>query len=252
MSKTGEVGYKSVFSSLCAVLSVSAFLSLQGCSQPFAGTSFVQRPSGVQDQDTSAHSIVSNSPELRFAHEVDRYGPLVRKYAEKFGMDWVLVMAVIHQESKFDQEAVSSRGAYGLMQIMPLTQAELIGKLGVDETVTPRNNIKAGVYHLRKLYGSFHASPPEDRLRLTLAAYNAGIGRVQDAQRIADFLGNDPKKWESVRQALSLLTRNNYTLHERIWPEGRPSSGYFRNSRQTIEYVDAVTEYYQDYAVALR
>jgi membrane-bound lytic murein transglycosylase F len=252
MTRAGEVGYKSVLSAACTILVVLSFFTLEGCSQPFAGTSFIQRPPESPEVDTVALANVPNSSELRLAHAVDRYGPLVRKFSEKFGMDWALVMAVIHQESKFDHEAVSPNGAYGLMQIMPVTQAELIDKLGVDETVTPRNNIKAGIYHLRKLYGQFHGSSKEDRLRLTLAAYNAGIGRIQDAQRIAAYLGNDPKRWESVRQALALLSRNSYTLHARIWPEGKPSSGYFRNAKETIEYVDAVTDYYQDYAVALK
>ena len=252
MKRTGEVGYQSVSSATSTILLILSFIALEGCSQPFAGTSFVQRPPESSEPDTVAHSRVSDPAESRLSHAAERYGPLVRKYSDAFGMDWALVMAVIHQESKFDHQAVSRTGAYGLMQIMPVTQAELSDKLGVDETVTPRNNIKAGIYHLRKLYGQFHASGREDRVRLTLAAYNAGIGRIQDAQHIASYLGNDPNRWESVKQALPLLSRNSYTLHARIWPDGKPSSGYFRNARETSEYVDAVTDYYQDYAMALR
>jgi membrane-bound lytic murein transglycosylase F len=183
---------------------------------------------------------------------VDRYGPMVRKYSDQFGMDWVLVMAVIKQESKFDHEAVSHRGAYGLMQIMPITQMELVDKLGVSETATPRNNIKAGIYHLRKLSDAFRGAPKDDRIRLMLAAYNAGIGRIQDAQRIASYLGNDPNRWQSVRDALPLLSRNNYTLHARVWEDGRPPSGYLRNWRQPTDYVASVTDSYQEFSLALR
>ena len=59
------------------------------------------------------------------------------------------------QESRFNFEAVSYKGAYGLMQIMPMTQIEIAEKIGVDEASTPRNNIKAGIYHLKSLFAIF-------------------------------------------------------------------------------------------------
>jgi membrane-bound lytic murein transglycosylase F len=234
-------------------LLLAAIFQLQGCSQPFTGTSFAQKPSGVKENDAAiSASSPTTSSEFQFTGAVDRYGPMVRKYSDQFSMDWVLVMAVIKQESKFDHEAVSHSGAYGLMQIMPITQMELVDKLGIIETVTPRNNIKAGIYHLRSLSESFRDAPREDRIRLMLAAYNAGIGRIQDAQKIAAYLGNDPKRWQSIRDALPLLSRNNYTLHGQVWEDGRPPSGYFRNWRQTVDYVGSVSDSYQEFSLALR
>lgn len=241
-------------------LSVAAFfnfffisLFLVGCSQPIAGTSNLQKAIINDSPSPLAEGVVFRQRTIRLSSGAQQqYGSIAKKYADQFGMDWVLVMAVMNQESRFDHEAVSHRGAYGLMQIMPMTQMELSEKLGIAETMTPRNNIKAGIYHLRSLYEAFPRARYEDRIRLMLAAYNGGFGRVMDAQHIAEYFGNDPNSWESVKDALSLLTKSNYTLHQHIWPEGMPSKGYFKNWRETVDYVDAVTEHFEDYTVALR
>jgi membrane-bound lytic murein transglycosylase F len=183
---------------------------------------------------------------------LEKYIPLVKKFASEYGIDWVLVLSVIKQESSFDHEAVSEKGAYGLMQLMPLTQIELSEKLGVEEASSPRNNIKAGIYYLKSLFLSFENVPREDRICLMLAAYNAGLGRIQDAQKIAIYMGNDPRRWASIKAALPFLSKKNYTLHSRIWNAGSPPSGYFRDSRQTIEYVDTILKCYDRYSLALR
>jgi membrane-bound lytic murein transglycosylase F len=183
---------------------------------------------------------------------LDRYLPLVKKYAQEYRIDWVLILAMMKQESRFNHEAVSYKGAYGLMQIMPVTQIELAEKLGVEETITPRNNIKAGIYHLKSLYTIFENMQEEDRTCLSLAAYNAGLGRVLDAQKIASYMGNDPHRWSSVREAFPFLTKKNYTLHSRIWNDGCPPSGYFRNPRQTVDYVDNIMISYERYSLSLK
>ncbi len=89
--------------------------------------------------------------------------------AARHGMPKNLVLAVIAVESQFDPLAVSSRGALGLMQLMPAT-AQI---LGVSDPFDPRENIDAGVRHLRALMDRF-----DNDLPLALAAYNAGAGAV--------------------------------------------------------------------------
>jgi len=254
MKKATEAGPRTEY--LATVVLIGSFVFLvafTGCSEPLAGTSLIRKAPDVDDsQPVSRGATLSSSPSRQVDWAIDRYTPIVRRYSDQYGIDWLLVLAVMEQESKFDHDAVSHRGAYGLMQLMPITQIELTEKLGISETVTPRNNIRAGVYHLRGLYSSFAKAKREDRTRIALAAYNAGIGRIQDAQRIAAYLGNDPNKWDSIREALPLLTKNNYTLHWKIWEDGRPSSGYFRDWHQTIEYVDQVLDNFQEFNVALR
>jgi membrane-bound lytic murein transglycosylase F len=175
------------------------------------------------------------------------YGKTIHEYSRRYDLDWRLVFAVMRQESRFSIEAESHRGAIGLMQIMPATFETIAERMGLEDIMNPRNNIAAGIRHLSELSNSFEGASPEDRTRLTLAAYNAGIGRVLDAQHLAVFLNDNPMTWEGVRDALPFLSRRYTTLHERAWESDRPRNGYFKDYRQTVEYVDRVMAYYNDY-----
>ncbi len=98
--------------------------------------------------------------------------------AGRYGVDPFLVAAVIHTESGFRNEAVSSEGALGLMQIMPPTAswvAEKIGYVGFDPEMLfqPSCNIEIGAWYLNDLFGQFG-----DNHAVILAAYNAGRGEV--------------------------------------------------------------------------
>ncbi len=180
------------------------------------------------------------------------YAKYAKKHAATFGLDWKLVIAVIEKESSFRHSAVSPKGAYGLMQIMPGTRAEIREKLGIAEARSPYNNVKAGSYYLNRLSRNFKQSDEQNRLKLTLAAYNAGLTRVRDAQRIARYLGEDGNSWENVRAALPLLSRRFKSLHKQVWDDGRPRGGYFGNPEETIEYVDRVLGAYAEYALVSR
>ena len=91
-------------------------------------------------------------------------------YAKRYQLDPALLLAVIHVESNFRQDAISRRGAVGLMQLMPPTAA----KLEVTNIHDPLQNIQGGAKQLRHLLNVYHGN-----LRLALAAYNAGVHRVK-------------------------------------------------------------------------
>lgn len=112
----------------------------------------------------------------------------LREASRAYGIDYELLQALIATESGFDTDAVSPKGAVGLMQIMPAT-AQRYGvtadrKTPVEKKLTdPRINIKAGSRYLRYLIDLFPG-----RLELALAAYNAGEGAVQRAgNRIPNY-----------------------------------------------------------------
>ena len=179
------------------------------------------------------------------------YGHTLRKYSQKYGFDWRLMMAVMRIESRFHPKASSRRGAEGLMQIMPVTQSQIADELGFDELdlQLPNKNIHGGIYYLGRIYKSYKGQgiSHENRLRLTLAAYNAGTGRIADARAMAKYMNDNPNEWSAVKSALSLLSRKYSTLHRNIWETGRPASGYYRQWQQTTGYVESVMSYYAEY-----
>jgi membrane-bound lytic murein transglycosylase MltF len=237
-----------------AMLSIGSLaLCLAGCSQ-YSTSEFMSRKSGGTENPRENAILFAGETVATSSFHIHNpsIAPLVRTYSKQYGVDWILALSVLRQESRFSDTAVSEKGAYGLMQLMPLTQIELSEKIGVDEATSPKNNLRAGIYHLKSLKKVFEKASPKDQTCLALAAYNCGLGRICDAQKVAVYMGNDPMKWPSVRTALVFLSRKNYTLHKKIWEEGVPPSGYFRDWRQTVAYVDEVMKHYDDYSLAMK
>ncbi len=236
-----------------ATLPLVLLLISVGCTKTMVNGTYTQKPEKPADIVENTAGLIGSqnniSSQLRAA---EQYIPLVKSYAQKYEIDWILVLAMMKQESLFDLEAVSHRGAYGLMQLMPLTQIEIAERLSLQETISPRNNILAGIYYFKSLYSNVQGVTEDDRLRIALAAYNAGLSRIYDAQTIARYLGENPLEWNSVAKALTLLTKQNFTLHQRIWEAGKPPSGYFRDWKQTHNYVNEIITRYNTYSLTLR
>jgi soluble lytic murein transglycosylase-like protein len=95
---------------------------------------------------------------------------LVVKTAQRHGLDPDLVLALVSVESAFRKDAVSPKGAQGLMQLMPATAREL----GVKNAFDPSENLDAGTRYLEALLKQFKGD-----VKLALAAYNAGPGAVK-------------------------------------------------------------------------
>ena len=175
------------------------------------------------------------------------YGSYIQKYSKRYGFDWKLILSIIKQESNFAMGAESHKGALGLMQIMPNTGRALASELNLEEVISPRNNISAGIYYLWKLSESFENADDNNKLKLTLASYNCGLLRVQSAQDIVRYHEGDPNDWALVSDALTKLSKENSNLHVQVWNKIAPPSGYFDNASQPIGYVNNITRFYNTY-----
>jgi soluble lytic murein transglycosylase-like protein len=103
------------------------------------------------------------------ARDPKEFEPIIDSYAAEYGVDKSLVKAMILVESGYDPNAVSPKGAVGLMQLMPGTAQGL----RVANSFDPAENIRGGVRYLRFLLDTFKGN-----VRLALAAYNAGLSTV--------------------------------------------------------------------------
>lgn len=106
------------------------------------------------------------------------YDALLEEACDRFGVEFALAKAIVRAESGFDPFAVSSKGARGLMQLMP----ETAHMQGVGNSFRPADNIEGGVRHLRQLLDRYG-----NNLVLAIAAYNAGGSRVDAAGGIPDI-----------------------------------------------------------------
>lgn len=118
-----------------------------------------------ENLEVTAELTVPDMP----AAAIKRYKKEVSKAAKRYDVEPALIHAVISAESKYDAEAVSYRGAVGLMQLMPDTAT----RYKVANAFDPAQNIRAGVRYLRDLLTMFDGD-----MELAIAAYNAGEGAV--------------------------------------------------------------------------
>jgi membrane-bound lytic murein transglycosylase MltF len=130
------------------------------------------------------------------------------------------------QESGLNHKKKSSRGAVGLMQIKPSTASD--PKVGIKNVYKLENNVHAAVKYLdfiRSRYFSDKEILPQDGVRLSLAAYNAGPAKIRSIQRKAKKMRLDPNRWFSNVELAALQTVG----------------------QETVQYVSNINKYYVIY-----
>lgn len=138
----------------------------------------------------------ASRPRPRALSNSDRSFDLpIQEAARRYDIDPMLIKAVIKQESNFNPNATSAKGALGLMQLMPGTARDM----EVNDAFDPRENIFGGARYLRRLSSQFKGD-----LALTLASYNAGPERICATNSIPDI----PETQHYVRTVMSLY--NSY------------------------------------------
>ena len=171
--------------------------------------------------------------------KVSQYDDLIREFSANINWDWRLLASLICQESQFKPDVTSVAGAYGLMQIMPVTGRNF----GIDITASPENNIKAGILYINWLYSIFDSkiTDKQERLYFVLASYNAGPGHVLDAMRLAEKNGMDPQKWDG-NVAVWLLKKSE----PQYYKDSVVKNGYFRG-KESVKFVSEVLDRFEHY-----
>jgi soluble lytic murein transglycosylase-like protein len=124
----------------------------------------------------------------------NQFDPIISEASKKYGIEAPLIKAVIKAESDFDPNAISHKGARGLMQIMPMNYR----LLNVENPFDPNQSIEGGARYLRDMLDRYNGS-----LNLSLAAYNAGPGAVDRHGGVPPY----PETTEYIERVLRYYQR---------------------------------------------
>jgi membrane-bound lytic murein transglycosylase F len=151
--------------------------------------------------------------------------------ARETGFSWRLLAALGYQESRWRPTAVSPRGAQGVMMLMPVTAK----KMGVKDVFSPDENILGGARYLAYMKERIPQRIRDpDRTWLATAAYNIGIGHLEDARIITQMRKKNPDRWSDVRANLPRLSDPHW--HTKV------KRGY-ANGRETVQFVERVAQF---------
>ncbi|MDD3100104.1 MAG: transglycosylase SLT domain-containing protein [Bacteroidales bacterium] len=124
------------------------------------------------------------------------YDSLLKAVSRPLGWDWRMLRAVMYQESKYRMNARSGRDAVGLMQMKASTARDM----KVRDLYDPEENVKGAARYFAYLRRNMHLTrlPEEEEINFVLAAYNAGMNRIQNDRERAALEGKDPDAWSDV------------------------------------------------------
>lgn len=159
--------------------------------------------------------------------------PLLEQAEQVTGLDWRLLAAVSYQESHWDPSAVSRTGVRGLMMLTIPTARQL----GIEDRNDPQQSVLGGARYLQSMIDRL----PDriewpDRLWLALAAYNIGLGHLEDARILTERRDGNPDRWVDVRENLPLLTQKRWFSQTRF--------GYARGY-EAANYVEKIRTFYE-------
>ncbi|MDH5641101.1 MAG: membrane-bound lytic murein transglycosylase MltF, partial [Nitrospira sp.] len=179
-----------------------------------------------------------NHPRWRLfmSHVNDRLGnyqAMFEEAGQQTDIDWRLLAAMGYQESLWNPDARSPTGVRGMMMLTRNTAQEM----GIDKRTDAQESVDGGSRYMRQMLQVLPAEIEEpDRTWFALAAYNVGLGHVEDARRLTRQLGQNPNLWTHVKESLPLL-------REKKWYMQVPY-GYARGD-EAVQYVQNIRAYYE-------
>jgi len=165
---------------------------------------------------------------------ISPYDELIQSVADSAGLDWLMIAAIVAQETKFNPKSKSWAGAIGLMQVIPRYSEVKDVTMLYDAKV----NLHEGVRIIKEHLKHYSYMDSTDRWAFALATYNAGPGHVADARRLAIDQNKNPNEWENVSDALLKLMHRQYYKDARF--------GFCRGI-ETVRYVKEIMNRYNTY-----
>lgn len=175
--------------------------------------------------------------ESKYSGVLSPFDELIKPIADSAGIDWKMVVSIAAQESRFDPNARSWAGAIGLMQIN-----HRFSKYSEQELYNPEINVREAVRILNEQLNHYNYLDEKNKWAMVLATYNAGVGHVSDARRIAIDAYKNPNDWKNIEDGLLKLMKKEFYLEAR--------HGYCRGI-ETVTYVRDVKKRYEMYATLL-
>jgi len=164
----------------------------------------------------------------RIKSRLPKYKKIFVSVGKRYEIPWKLLAAISYQESHWNPRAKSFTGVRGMMMLTRKT-AKI---LGVKNRLNPKQSITGGTRHIKQMIKLVPKEVEgENRLKFALAAYNVGMGHINDAQKLAQKIGYDQNSWNDLKKVLPLLSQKRYyrTLRH----------GYARGS-EAVKYVDSI------------
>lgn len=171
--------------------------------------------------------------------ELSGFDGIIKKTAKNIGWDWRLLASLIYQESHFRLDLESEKGAFGLMQLMPVVMERY--ELSYD--ATPEEQLEVGgklITYLNECLEDKVVDSAE-RVKFVLAAYNSGLGHVYDAQRLAAKYGKYPDVWDNNVDYFILNKSKKQYYNDTCC-----KAGYLRGT-ETYRFVEEVLDRYYQY-----
>lgn len=166
------------------------------------------------------------------------YDKILKKYGKEYGIDWRLVAALIYNESKFNVNAISSKGAFGIIQIMPAT-ADIYG-ITAQSSIDEQINVSFKILDNYKITLKQFFKNEKDLYKAMIASYNLGLGHILDAINLAIKYDGEIYNWEQVSKWLLNKAQKKY------YSDPIVRNGYC-NGRLTVYFVNIVFDTYENY-----
>lgn len=181
------------------------------------------------------------APKKHSDGHLSEYDDIIKKTAKSIGWDWRLLASLIYQESRFKPELESEKGAFGLMQLMPV----IMEQYEIDYDALPEEQLEAGGKLIRHLENCLEnkVTDSAERVKFVLAAYNAGLGHVYDAQRLAEKYGKAPDVWDNNVDYFILNKSKKQYYNDTCC-----RNGYLRGT-ETYRFVQEVLDRYYQYQI---